>query len=103
MTQEQINTAAFLAAADYNNDGNEPCYDVDFYNGFKAGADWVLKYQWHETAVIEPPIDNHVLICRDAGIIALCTWDGEDYCELYDGSKFHPTHWMMLPALPTSK
>lgn len=41
--KEKLEKAAMLAAYNYANpDSDEPCYDADFYEGFRAGAEWLM-------------------------------------------------------------
>lgn len=100
MTKEEIDKAALYAAYVYANpDEDCPCYDPDFCEGFKSGVCWALERLWKEVATEEPPVDHSVLLCHDGVEIELCSWDGEDFCEVYGGYKFRPTHWMAIPPL----
>lgn len=45
ISQDEIDKAAVIAAANYNNPFDEPAYDKRFYDGFKAGANFALGKQ----------------------------------------------------------
>lgn len=61
MTDEQIEKAALLAACDYDNPDDEPCYDKNFYDGFIAGANFALSHQWISVEERLPEDDQLVL------------------------------------------
>lgn len=42
ISQDEIDKAAVIAAANYNNPFDEPAYDKRFYDGFKAGANFAI-------------------------------------------------------------
>lgn len=42
--RDKLNEEATFEAYKYANpDSDEPCYDTDFYEGFKQGADWLMQ------------------------------------------------------------
>lgn len=45
ISQDEIDKAAVIAAANYNNPFDEPAYDKRFYDGFKAGANFAIGKQ----------------------------------------------------------
>jgi len=110
MIEEKLNNAAIIAAANYDNPFDEPAYDKNFYDGFKAGAEWMLSNLWHSVAEELPPIDGEYLI-----LVKLQDPDYEYHIEIapwrngkYQGSLMmavefgqeEVTHWMPIPKLP---
>lgn len=43
MDGEKLDKAAIIAAANYDNPFDEPAYDKKFYDGFIAGAGWLIQ------------------------------------------------------------
>ena len=74
ISQDEIDKAAVIAAANYNNPFDEPAYDKRFYDGFKAGANFALGKQTETIAQEDiekaaeafatPPIGNGGMFTR---------------------------------------
>lgn len=58
MDKDTLEKAAMLEAYNYANpDSDEPCYDADFYEGFKQGAEWLMGQPLSER-LTEEDVDN---------------------------------------------
>lgn len=107
MTNEQIEKAAMLAACDYDNPDDEPCYDKNFYDGFIAGAKYTLAHQWVSVEDALPEDDEDVVLVyaydsySGSPYFDLATLDGEWYTT--SGSAVEVIKWMPIPPLNPEK
>lgn len=103
ITEQQIENAAILAAAGYNNPFDEPAYDKRFYDGFIDGAHFALTHQWISADEQLPDSDDHVLVfilyepaTRSLDRFEVAYFDGEDWYTA-DGEHIRPLFWMEIP------
>lgn len=103
ITDQQIENAAILAAASYNNPFDEPAYDKRFYDGFIDGAHFALTHQWISADEQLPDSDDHVLVFIPSELATgypdrfeVAYFDGEDWYAAV-GEHIRPLFWMQIP------
>lgn len=101
MTNKNIEKAAILAACDYDNPDDEPCYDKNFYDGFIEGANYALAHQWVSVEERLPEDNQQVIASFLNGGISLGYYDYSDCLWFIDGlgayNKYEISHWMSIP------
>lgn len=46
-----------------------------------------------------PEVNGKFIIClTKSGSVALCNWDGEDFYDVHDDSKFRPDYWRYVSS-----
>lgn len=116
MTDEQIEKAAQQHA----NNVNYPCAEYGWYecddeqmkeclaDVFKAGVQYALSHQWIS---VDERLAEYNTTClvfghKDFGdgsiarYTMMAHYDGENFYDAYNDSKYHPEMWMPIPALP---
>ena len=68
ISQDEIDKAAVIAAANYNNPFDEPAYDKRFYDGFKAGANFAIGKQEKDA---EDTVIQGWVACDKGGMVRL--------------------------------
>lgn len=98
---EQLERAAILAAASYDNPFDEPAYDKRFHDGFIAGANYASSLRWVSVDTVLPPRDEEVLTytINAVDVNTVAYFDGADWYTI-DGEHIRPHYWMPIPALP---